>query len=304
MSKRALLLFSLCLLCNFQFLAAQANRLAIVKIAGFQGEGISGAELLTFERLIASYIVELGGFRIVTEESQALALSEYEQALALGGSGSSISLLNPDFVIGANVVRMNDIYVVTLENTKVSSGEKLSVSDTYSSINDIVLRSRSLTRMLFQRPDTTDDSVAAAAEQTSTPVQPEFLQKISPQDLAGAWRGDRNIDSIRLFADGSGVAVLSAGGTLRLRYEISGSHVIILQNQANDPRMYRTETIDHALAMRIAAQARPMKWDFQLSADGSTLIGIKHGIAVSGTTSSFHVDNTYIIEMQWSKVGR
>jgi len=297
------LLLVTCFLLFAHVLVAQPVAMPVIKLESFSGDGISSAELLILERLIASYVIELRSFRVISDESLSLALTEYEKALALGSSDPDVLLLNADFIVSGTVARIQDNYVVTLKSVKVSTGEKLVVSDSFSSVNDIVLRSRVLTRTLFQRTDAAT-SDGSPVENSPTTAAIAYKAQISNLDLVGTWRGDRNIESIRLFADGSGVAVLSAGGTLRLRYEIQQSRVTIYQNQANDPRMFRTDTIDHALAMRIAAQARPMRWEFQLSTDGLTLAGIKYGIAVSGTAASFSVDNTYATDMHWAKVGR
>ncbi|MBU0936715.1 MAG: hypothetical protein KKI09_12680 [Spirochaetes bacterium] len=300
-----------------------AQVVPVVRINTFSGEGISQAELYTLERLVASHIVELRSFRVTDDSGRALVLSEVLNTLALGVDNSVIAtenLLLADYIVSGSVLKAGEMYVVSLSNTRVSSGETLMVSDTYNSVNDMILRSRILTRNLFQRQDSGSSDVetvqSPGVNQALTrsgdqlpeveEVQAVVNYNIRPEaaDLVGTWRGDRNLESVRLFINGTGVAVMSAGGTLRLKYTIKGEWIEIVQNQVNDPRLYRTENIDHPLALQIAKQARAFRWEFRLSEDGSSLIGIKHGVAISGTVSAIQVDNTYTSEIQWLKTGR
>ena len=318
-------------------LSAQVPRQPVVKVATFTGDGLNTAELLTLERLVSSYVVEMRAFKVIDDSGRDLALNELEASLAMGATVTGPTVLTADFILSGNVGRLGDRYIVTIQNTRVSSGEQLSVSETVDSVNDIVLRIRSLTFNLFQRSDMTaaGNSVTATAATAPGSVQSEAFSPSAgqstttansaaaiaasipqsyrpdpqPADLVGTWRGtDRNIESIQLFADGSGVALINAGpnlrGSLRLRYTISRGVITSVQNQANDPRLYRTASIDHPTAMRIAAQARPLRWEFQLNADGSSLFGTRYGIAINGTTNGVRVDNTYTSPMHWFKISR
>lgn len=280
-------------------LAAQ-TRQAVVRISPFTGEGLSPGELVTLERLVASYVVELKAFRVTDDTGRDLALSETELALAMGDAGAPPSQLSADFILGGNVGKVGDTYVFTLENTKVSTGEKLVVSETAHSVNDIVVRSRALTRSLF------GDIGEAAATQGMADAAPrlEVAPGPSPALLAGSWRGDKGLETVRLFANGTGVAILSAGGSIRLKFTVNGSVIEVLQDQPNDPAMYRSASITAETARLIAAQARPMRWIFSLTADGKLLSGIKESVSVSGAGSTIRVDNTYAREASWSRISR
>lgn len=308
--------------------ASAQSRQGVVRISPFTGSGIPASELATLERLVASHVAELRLFRVIDDTGRELALGETELALSLGYQSNALMPLAADFILSGHLGRIGDLFVLTLENTRVSSGEKISVSDTGFSINDVVLRTRSLTRNLFGKADD------GAASQSGTVVQASSEGSFQPStanpagasssegpDLtalpgsnhlpdpslaltAGTWRGDRGLETVRLFPNGTGMAVLSGGGTMRLRVSMDGAFVVITQDQANDAAMYRSPNITFDVATRIARLARPMKWIFRLTTDGQILEGIKESILVSGTSTALVVDNDYVREASWSRISR
>jgi hypothetical protein len=126
----------------------------------------------------------------------------------------------------------------------------------------------------------------------------------APAVLAGSWKGDKGLETVRIFPNGTGLAVLSGGGTLKVRVSTSGDTVFIDQDQPNDVNLYRAASVTLEMARRIAAQARPMRWTFTLSADGLTLSGIKASVAISGSGSALTVDNNYEREASWTRISR
>jgi hypothetical protein len=308
------------------------SRQAIIRIVPFTGTGISASELSTLERLVASHVVELKTFKIIDDAGRELALGETELALSLGGKVSSSLPLTADFIMTGHLGKIGDTFIFTLENTRVSTSEKLSVHDTAASINDIVLKTRGLTRSLFGQADdqarstaasnpssrTTAPAPASAPAGTpaqTTPTHPtitvsaqtvptQFMVHPSISDLTGSWRGDKGLETVRILSNATGLAVLSGGGTMRIRIIIQEATIIISQDQPNDVAMYRGANITFEVARSIAAQARPMRWLFNLTVDGQTLEGIKESIAVSGTTDAISVDNAYERLATWTRISR
>lgn len=270
------------------------------------------------ERLVNSYVSELKAFRVIDAQGQEMALSETETALNLGAAAAASVPLTADFILGGAIGKIGDLYIFTLENTKVSSGEKLSVSDTAHSISDIVLRARSLTRSLFGKLETAPaggtpvisqsplpDGLAVGAAADASPVaQPPAFKSPTPAILAGSWKGDKGLETVRLFPNGAGLAVLSGGGTLKIRVSTSGDTIYIDQDQPNDVALYRAASVTLEMARRIAAQARPMRWTFTLTPDGSTLIGKKASVSISGNGTLLTVDNAYEREASWTRISR
>ncbi len=297
------------------------SRQGIVRISSFSGSGIPASELATLERLVASHVAELRLFRVIDDAGREMALGETEMALSLGYQANTLMPLAADFILSGHLGRIGDLYVFTLENTKVSSGEKLSVSDTSSSINDAVLRARALTRSLFGKADEQAQTQTGSLNQSNAQsglqidvqgASPDSTQSamqgtaIAPSlaQLAGTWRGDRGLETIRLFPNGTGMAVLSGGGTMKLKIVLDGNSVVVAQDQANDVAMYRSSNFSFETARKIASLARPMKWFFRLSADGQNLEGTKESILVSGTSTSITVDNDYVREASWTRISR
>jgi hypothetical protein len=265
------------------------------------------------ERLVASYIVEIKAFRVIDAQGQELALNETETALNLGMSTPAVAPLSADYIVSGTLGKIGEIYVFTLDATKVSSGEKLSVSDTALALSDIVLRSRDLTRSLFGRKDGAAGPYSMPAldssQQTTATVQsasPPPNWKSTPRmaDISGSWRGDKGLETIRVFQNGTGLAVLTGGGTLKIRITIKDDLIQVLQDQPNDPTLYRSPSVNFEMARRIAAEARPMRWLFRLEASGQTLSGAKESIAISGSGSDIKVDNSYVRDASWTRISR
>ncbi len=293
------------------------TRQAIVRITPFSASGIGLSEASMLERLVVSYIVELKIFRVIDAQGQESALQETEVALSLGSSLAIALPLTADYIITGSIGKIGDIFVLTLDNTRVSSGEKLSVSDTAPSISDIVLRSRSLTRTLFGAGPPAALDASKPMQETNIPpsavLEPIEAPAIPPKtvfpapiigNLLGTWRGDKGLETIRLFPNATALAILSGGGTLKLRVSFSNDTIEIIQDQPNDVAMYRAASVPMELAKRIAATARPMKWIFTLSSDGTMLSGTKESISISGTGDSLLVDNDYVRSASWVRISR
>ncbi|OHD10558.1 MAG: hypothetical protein A2Z96_01955 [Spirochaetes bacterium GWB1_48_6] len=290
----------------------------VLRISPFTDNGAGSSEASMLERLINSYIVELKLFRVIDAKGQEIALMETEAALSLGASATAALPLTADFIISGMLGKIDNLYIFTLENTKVSSGEKLSVSDTANTISDIVLRARSLTRSLFGKQDppqtasSTMPTSAGATPASSFPVlagvQPAedavVFKSPGVKNLVGTWKGDKGLENVRLLPNGTGIAVLSGGGTMKVRISIDADAIMIVQDQPNNVAMYKSVSVTLDMAKKIAAQARPMQWIFTLSPDGLNLSGTKESVSISGNGTTLKVDNSYQREATWTRISR
>ncbi len=311
MKLRNILSILLIMIASAVVIEGQSSKMPVVRVSAFSGNALTPSELSTLERLVSSFIVELKIFRVIDNTGKELVLAETENALAMGSSVNAGSALVADYIVSGSVGKVGDLYIFTLDNTKVSTSEKISVSDTANTINDVVLKTKPLTRSLFGKTDQTLATAPAPAPGTqagtstaAAPNSEQFRLSVKLTDLVGTWQGDKGLESIRIFADGTGVAVLSGGGTMKLKLEISGPTITVQQNQPNDPRMYKNEKINHSMAVKIAASARPMRWIFQMSQDAVMLTGTKETVAASGSGESMQIDNSYTRQAQWKRIAR
>ncbi len=274
----------------------------ILRVADFGGDGILSGEAVALQNLVTSYVMELKMFRVIDASGQELALKEVEIAVQLGAS-KDIAPLTADYVLSAKANKIGSVIVFTMDVTKVTSGEKKSVSDTFAAVNDLILAARRLTRSLFDKPQGVPSSAAAAPP--ATPAVPAASnQSPSLALLAGAWKGDKNVDRITLRTDGRGFAVLSSGVRMSVKATIEGATVVVIQDQPNSPDFYRPG-LDLRSARIVAAAARPWRWVFALSADGASLEGVKESVFVNvSEKGAVSVDNGYVRDAVWKKLYR
>lgn len=278
---------------------AQPTRLPVVRIDPFTGEALEASELRALERLVGSHLSELGTFRLVDEQSRVAALEEAELALALGGRAGAAPAA-ADFILSGGVERVGELMVFSLAMTRARDGARVVVSETGAGANEIAMAARALTLRLVgaERPDAEAGDTASAGATADSP--PPVRSRPSLAMLAGSWRGDKGLETVRLYPNGTGLAVLAGGGTLRLRVRIEGDLVEIVQDQPNDPAMYRSPQWGYETARFIASKARPMRWIFSLSADGAALFGAKESVGYDGVSAE--VDNGYRREARWDRL--
>lgn len=274
--------------------------LKVLRIVDFGGSGLAQNESVALQNLITSYVIDLKAFRVTDSSGQELALREAETAVQLGQS-KDFQPLVADYILSAQAERAGNLLVFKMDVTKVSTGEKRSVADSFSAVNDLILAARRLTLSLFNRQYEASPASAGAASagaQTAMEAAPSLAR------VAGTWKGDKNIDRITLFPDGQGFAILDSGQRMILQATIEGSAVIVAQNQANSADFYRP-SLDLKSARIVAAGARPWRWVFTLSADGGSLIGMKESVFVTVTEQGqVSLDNTYVRAAQWTRLYR
>jgi hypothetical protein len=273
--------------------------LKVLRIVDFSGSGLAQNESVALQNLVTSYVIELKTFRVTDSSGQELALKEAETAVLLGQS-KDIQPLVADFILSAQAERAGNLLVFKMDVTKVSTGEKRSVADSFSAVNDLILAARRLTLSLFNRQDETAPATTGVSASADAQVAKESAPSLAR--VAGTWNGDKNIDRVTIFPDGQGFAILGSGQRMMLKAMIEGSAVIVAQNQASSPDFYRP-SLDLKSARIVASGARPWRWVFTLSADGGSLVGIKESVFVTVTEQGkVSLDNTYVRTAQWTRL--
>ncbi len=300
--KRSFLMLALLVMLGMNVFSQ--SRQAVLRINPFTASGIVESEVSMLERLIVSYIAELRQFRIIDAKGQEMALTETESALKLGTTTAAALPMTADYIVSGALGKIGDVFIITLENTKVSSGEKISVSDTSLSISEIVKRSKDLTMSLFGKTPSLKPVQGSISASVPTAINEPVREKPMAADLVGTWRGDKGLETVRIFANGSGLAVLSGGGTLKLKIAVTDDTIEVMQDQPNTPSMFRTGTVTLDMARKLTEEARPMRWVFKLTENGQRLLGIKESVSISGSGQAMQIDNTYTRDSSWAKVAR
>lgn len=290
--------------------AAQESR-KVLRIRPFTGDALSTGEATAAQNLVTSYVVELKSFRVIDAEGQELALREAETAVQLGAP-KDLSPLAADYILSANAQSAGGLIVFTMDLTRVSSGEKRSVSDTAATVNDLILAMRRMTRSLFgqdepSRPgaDAKAPEPAAGAAAGAKAEGESFVAAPTLAAIVGTWSGDKGLDRVSIFRDGRGIAVLSSGNSMRVKANIVDEKVVVVQDQPSAAEFYRGAGLDLKAARAIAAQARPWRWIFSLTADASSLVGVKESVFVKiDANGVVTVDNNYVREARWSRLFR
>lgn len=286
----------------FSSLHAQGKGELIVKLIGASSEGIQQSELETLKQIIASYVVEMEGFTVVDSSGARIAESEADFPLVSVpelGRGSE-KPVDPDYLLGLRIRRSGRGFVFTLENANSVTGEKNSASDTFPSVNDFVLKARSLTRKVFGREElagSANGKMAAEADVERMPIS------LSVESLAGVWKGDKGLDTVRISKDGKGSAILSSGVSMRLKLSVVDGRVIAEQDQPSLASFFASPNFGGQAAREIASKARPMRWIFSFSGDGGSLTGIKESVAVQrGPDGVLKIDNDFTRAAVWTRI--
>ena len=236
-SRRLLVLSLACLVSAFPLGASGQDAPRVLRVAEFGGDGLEKGEASALKDLVTSYVIELKMFRIIDDSGQELSLKEEETAVQLGVA-KDLKPLAADYILSAEANRVGALLVFTMDVTKVTSGEKKNVAEPFSSVNDLILASRRLTRTLFGKPDEGPSpslTGATTASASAPPPAPRPASNPAPSLglVAGTWKGDKNVDRVSILPDGRGFAVLASGTRMALKAVIDGGTVVILQDQPN-----------------------------------------------------------------------
>jgi hypothetical protein len=264
------LLLTLCAL-SFRALPLAAEVIS-VELLPVSGESLSASERSSIDAILFSYVNELRGFQARRRDDRGKRppALRWESSVQKTNDGSRL--------------------LVTVNET--ATGEARDYSLDFAGINDLVLGLHGLV-------------IQALSPYVFAPT-PEAPQAIVPslQNLAGYWEGDKGIAIVKISADGQARATLSNGASMKLKLSVEeGKRVIVEQDEPNSPDFYFSPYYGRATAEDIAKEARPMRWTFELSADGTILTGEKESTSVSGDgTGAISIDNDYRRPAAWKKI--
>jgi hypothetical protein len=277
----------------------------VLKIGEVSGDALGPGEATALRGILSSYAIERGGFTVIDFDGRRLSL-DTAQSTEGSGSGAAVPAPPADYVLAARASRIGSGIALTLDVSRATTGEKRSVSEVFADISGLVLAARRVAASLF---DKAFGSSAAAQGSQASPRADASATKdadLSPRlsALAGTWDGDKGIDSVSLRPDGGGFALLESGARMLVKAVISGSFVVIAQDQPNSPDFYRPD-LDLKSARIVSAAARRWRWVFSLSADGSYLRGFKESVFVKvDEKGAVSVDNDYSRDALWTRRSR
>jgi hypothetical protein len=265
-------------------------------------------ELSVLENRFTSHMLEVGrqeNYSIITIENRQPFLQSFpfgENVLAfLDRFPQSVPPRSRGIIIGeAN--RIGSRIYIDLHLYSVSSGELLLAhSADFPSIEESIAGSRSMVFSLFGFEEERDSRGIAQGVESQAGNDMAW-QRPSMAYISGTWQGDTGLGAVTIESDGSGFANLSGTDRMRIRVTIDGDEVRVRQDEPNAPKLY-LPLFPYSIATQIVGLARPMAWEFRLTADGEYLIGEKftsYFFIEDGEIS--RVDNSYSRAATWSRI--
>jgi len=198
----------------------------IVRFIPFEAHGISAEEIHFIESLIQSYVSETGEVRFQADDTPA------------------------DYIISGSIYLELKGRVFTLEVRNTQTNETIKSVTVHRTTGDLVLKARSLVENNFRIPVQT-------AKESSSRTEPEMPERLSEKNITGTWRGEAEIEIIRLSPGGKGAAFFFSGSNIDLIYTITNNILTI--------------------------NAESIRWEMQLFSGGTRLKGTK---TAEGTISN------------------
>lgn len=266
----------------------------VLLVAPFEaGEGVLPGEAATLRDLVVSYLDTYQFFRVVDIRAGGGASAREQDAYRLSG----------------RIGRQDSRYILTLALVR-STDILQKHAETYDSINLLMLQYRDFVRAFMEKVAPNAQSQFGFAERGGAEQADghrsvatiSLRDTVGIEDIAGVWQGDKGVSTVRIQRDGRATAGFP-GAVMKLKVELAGNAVTISQDQPNAPEFYLSPTISYSLARLIARKARQMRWQFRLSADGTTLIGTKDTSIVNISDNTLvSVDNTYTRTAIWTRL--
>ncbi len=284
---------ALLLLLSLSVSAQQQRTQLVFAFVGISSldEEISQAEIRVLENRLTTALVgiaESQGYSIIIPRNRDLIRNELELSHNAGqiGRGPELAeLVAAHGVVAGEIHRVSGQYFLDLQVIATASGDTLfAYSSDYETYLEALDGGRDAMYALFDL-EVREAYEGALAERESRAFSPNrtetdrFYQEPSTELLIGRWSGDVGIDHIELFPDGRGLARIPGGHTMRLRFETQADQIVVVQDEPNAPKLY-LGSFPYSLAVQIVELARPMRWIFRLSRDGTQLIGSKETTSV------------------------
>jgi hypothetical protein len=266
---------------------------------------LSATEIRVLENRLSSFFVQLS----TSEPYSFLFPEDRVQVLARlnpsAGQDLAVRELGSDWlplargVISGEVNRLgNSLFLDLFIHNRSNGRLLLTRQDVFQSFDELIGQLQTTAYGLFgiQTTPVAGLSQGLAQQQTG----PLFMEATIPL-IVGTWIGDAGLGRVSIQRDGSGLAQLIGDETMRVQVRVENGLVRIRQDEPNAPKMYLS-VFPYSVASQIVGLARPMTWEFRLTADGRRLVGNKFTSFITveqGTVT--RVDNTYFREAEWAR---
>ena len=260
------------------FLLYSQDHKPLIGIMPFTTQGIRTDEAGIIESLIQSYMGEMG--------NEVIRL---DPAFNFGASYDSGLFRPPEYIFSGNISQEGANRILILEIHRQTTGERILYTSTHKTLSDLILKVRSIVTAAV----TTGETIRA---------EPDPQEQLTVNKLAGTWRGDAEIQVVRLSRNLVGTAVFTSGVQMSLIYTIEDNTLKVFQNSPNTERFYHP--LPYHVASRLSAEAEPMRWEFRLYEKGKLLRGkrIGTGVRYEGDKILELVPGTEI-SAEWTKYG-
>ncbi|MDR2363836.1 MAG: hypothetical protein LBD65_05420 [Spirochaetaceae bacterium] len=260
------------------FLLYAQDHKPLIGIMPFTTQGIRTDEAGIIESLIQSYMGEMG--------NEVIRL---DPAFNLDASYDSGLFRFPEYVFSGSISQEGANRILLLEIHKQTTGERILYTSTHKTLSDLILKVRSIVTVAV----TTGETIRA---------EPDPQEQLTVNKLAGTWRGDAEIQVVRLSRNLVGTAVFTSGVQMNLIYTIEDNTLKVFQNSPNTERFYHP--LPYHVARQLSAEAEPMRWEFHLYEKGKLLRGkrIGTGVRYEGDKILELIPGTEL-SAEWTKYG-
>lgn len=297
----ASLLFVIAVLIPIPLFAQDTSKSPVLAILRFDAIGMEAGEATALEDLVIDAVIGSGEYRVVDRRKTDATMGEIELSNSAAGDRQSRQLevgrrLAASGLLYGSIAKADTGWICTLKLMKTETGMYISSrSDMYSSRDELARNIGNLALGVlevrdYSRTTATDFSRATAS------IAPAV------KALVGVWKGDRGLDTVFIASDGTAIASLPSRKTVKLRVEALGNSVIISQDEPNFPALFES-VVSSSIAVQLAKVARPMRWVFKPSADGSELRGSKETTSFQYSANALEsYDNSFSREAVWRRV--
>jgi hypothetical protein len=245
----------------------------------FTTQGIRTDEAGIIESLIQSYMGELGN-----------EVVRLDPGFSFDASHDSGLFRLPEYIFSGSISLEGENRILVLAIEKQGTGERMLYTSTHKTLSDLVLKARSIV------------TLAVTAGSETMRAGPNPPEQLTVNKLTGIWRGDAEIQVVRLSRNSVGTAVFTSGVQMNLIYTIEDNTLKVFQNSPNTERFYHP--LPYRVARQISAEAAPMRWEFQLYEQGKLLRGkrIGTGVRYEGDKVLELIPGTEV-STEWTKYG-
>lgn len=301
--KNGIRLFVACLamLAALPLAAEETPRNPVLAILRFDAAGFATGEATALEDLVVNAVVSCGEYRVVDRRKTDATMGEIELSNSAAGDVQSRQLavgrmLAAQGLLYGSIAKADAGWICTLKLMKTETGMYVATgSDLFASKDEMALNIGNLALGLLE--------VRAYHRASGT----AFTRATSPvpaavRSLAGVWKADRGLDTVYIASDGTAIASLPSRKTVKLRVEASDGSVVITQDEPNFPALFEA-TVSTSIAVQLSKVARPMRWIFRPSYDGSELRGTKETTSFQYSGDSLEsYDNSFSREAVWRRI--